>query len=145
VSWLCLPSLGSLRWEPHRGTQLQAAERGRGTLVLGSLEMWAQRSPRELGEMLHSMQSLQVWGSLTPAPSLLSYTSLVPNPCLPPSKPWRPASCCVCFNAVLVRLRAWVNSRAPSYSCFCSHCVYLRSHWGSPPGSPHSQASCSCE
>lgn len=105
----------------------------------GAPESWKRHSSP------YSTQILQVWGSLTLTSSLLCYTSLVPNPRLPASKPWRPASGCACFKSVLVQLRVWVNSRVPSYSCFCSYHVYLCSHWGSSPGSPHSQVSCSCE
>lgn len=138
------PSLGVCMWSLLQGT------RRKGAMGAWCWDHW-KRGLREAPESCercpspNGRQSLQVLGSLILAPSLVSYTPLIPNPRLPASEPWRPASACVCFKYVLVQLRAWVNSDVPSYSCFCSYHVYLCSHWGSPPGSSHSQVSCSCE
>ena len=139
-----LPALGASQGYPASG-YLQ-----RGAMGVWCWDHWkcGLRGAPESWERCSSpygKQSLQVWGSLTLTPSLLSYTSLIRNPRLPASKPWRAASGHACFKSVLVQLRAWVNSHVPSYSCFCSYRVYLCSHWGSPPGSPHSQVPCSCE
>lgn len=54
----CVVSCAFPAWAPCTGSLTGIpsfrvpVERGRGSLVLGSLEMWAQKSPRELGAML---------------------------------------------------------------------------------------------
>lgn len=123
---ISLLPLGPLHGEPHTSSRVPA-ESGHGNLVLGLMQGCSEEPQSwERCSSLFGMQHLQVWGSLTlTILSLLSYTFLIPNPCLPVNKPWRPASGCVSFKSVLVQLRAWVNAPVPSYCCCCCYCVCL--------------------